>query len=428
MRRGSGKTIYEVLGRNPVHPFPARMAPGIAVHFLTNPRKKLRVLDPMMGSGTVLALARANGHQAMGVDIDPLAVLISKVWITTIDPVQVHRSAKNVLRDAQSKVAKIPLARSYPANADEETRRFVRYWFDGQSRRQLTALSKSIMRVRDKNIRDVLWCAFSRLIIAKQAGVSLAMDLAHSRPHKCFTKAPIAPFPNYLKAVEQVVDNCVSRESKPRGPAPLVNIGDARRLRISDGSVDLVLTSPPYLNAIDYMRCSKFSLIWMGISANEVRSLRSRAVGSEVGQYDPTLGCLRIVNRLGIQDRLSRRNKAMLCRFIEDMRAAISEVWRVLAPGGRAVFVLGDNTVKGVYIPNSKIVMAAACEAGLILQSKSKRTLPPNRRYLPPPSRLNDKATLGARLNREVVLSFVKPKQGKRSASPKRHWQKSVSN
>ena len=85
MRKFKKKTIYEALGREPVHPFPARMAPDIALEVVAEAKKPLRVLDPMMGSGTVLALARSHGHHALGLDIDPLAVLISKVWTTAID-------------------------------------------------------------------------------------------------------------------------------------------------------------------------------------------------------------------------------------------------------------------------------------------------------------------------------------------------------
>jgi tRNA G10 N-methylase Trm11 len=78
------KTIYETLGRESVHPFPARMAPGIALEVVAQAKKPLRVLDPMMGSGTVLAIARSMGHQAVGVDIDPLLCLY-RVWTTAMD-------------------------------------------------------------------------------------------------------------------------------------------------------------------------------------------------------------------------------------------------------------------------------------------------------------------------------------------------------
>ena len=72
------KTIFEILGRESVHPFPARMAPEVALNAVTGSGETLRVLDPMVGSGTVLAVAQASGHHSIGIDIDPLAVLISR--------------------------------------------------------------------------------------------------------------------------------------------------------------------------------------------------------------------------------------------------------------------------------------------------------------------------------------------------------------
>src|ERR1700722_18679253 len=91
------KTIFETLGRNPIHPFPARMAPGIALAALRDSRKSLTVLDPMSGSGTVLAVAQAHGHRALGVDVDPLAVLLAGVWTRPLDPVQAQDKALLVL-------------------------------------------------------------------------------------------------------------------------------------------------------------------------------------------------------------------------------------------------------------------------------------------------------------------------------------------
>src|SRR4051812_5190866 len=96
------KNIVEILGRGPIHPFPARMAPGIALEALGDSKRPLRVLDPMAGSGTVLAVARANGHRAFGVDLDPLAVLLAGVWTRTVDPDAVNEKAAEVLRRAEA--------------------------------------------------------------------------------------------------------------------------------------------------------------------------------------------------------------------------------------------------------------------------------------------------------------------------------------
>ncbi len=63
----------------PIHPFPARMAPDLAISELTSLKRGSVVLDPMAGSGTVLRQASENGLTAIGFDVDPMAVLISRV-------------------------------------------------------------------------------------------------------------------------------------------------------------------------------------------------------------------------------------------------------------------------------------------------------------------------------------------------------------
>lgn len=403
------ETIFDVVGRGPVHPFPARMAPGIALTAISSARRKLRVLDPMMGSGTVLAVARAKGHQAFGADLDPLAVLISRVWTTPVDHHAAINAASDVLSGARKRFKKTTVAIAYPESATEETKRFVRYWFDPYARRQLKALSSEISSIRQEAIRNVLWCAFSRLIITKQAGASLAMDLSHSRPHKKFLTAPIKPFNHFLKVVERVLESTIAKTERERGPKATVYQADARRLPIKTSSIDLVLTSPPYLNAIDYIRCSKFSLIWMGHSVQQLRILRGASVGTEIGANDRHInaGVKSVLEEIDSRRKLSSRNRAILARYILDMKESMAEVARVLADEGQAIYVVGENTVRGTYIETSTILAAVGKQVGLKFVKKRSRVLPANRRYLPPPQH-RKKGMIDSRMRREVIVTFRK--------------------
>jgi len=411
MLRSHRKTILETLGRGPIHPFPARMAPGIALEALGDSKSPLRVLDPMVGSGTVLAVARAKGHRAFGVDLDPLAVLLADVWTRTVDADHVNNKAADVLDRARVAFGGLSSGRAYPWGSDNETREFIRYWFDDYARRQLAALSSAIHRVHDDATRDVLWCGFSRLIITKSAGASLAMDLAHSRPHREFARAPVKPFNRFISAVTTVVSNCPQTGSGAVGPATVVKRGDARKLDIEDSSIDLVLTSPPYLNAIDYIRCSKFSLVWMGHNVGALRQIRGESVGAEASSEQAMeAGWVKsLIDQLGLKPVLSNRDHALLARYVWDMGRALAEVSRVLRRGGRAVYVIGDSMSRGTFIPNSSIVTAVGQKHGLSLVSRQSRALPANRRYLPPPKRWLSSATMDARLRREVVVVFNKP-------------------
>jgi SAM-dependent methyltransferase len=404
------KNIYDILGRNPIHPFPARMAPGIALEALGNGAKSLRVLDPMAGSGTVLAVARSKGHKAIGFDLDPLAVLLAGVWTQTIKADSVRNKALEVLSRAMERFDLLSPAEAFPVGCDEETKAFLLYWFDDNARRQLTSLAEAIGRVHDKTVRRVLWSAFSRLIITKTAGASLAMDLSHSRPHRRFHTAPVEPFDRFLLAVETVVVNCPKSGAGMVGPAAVVKRGDARKLAIRKGSIDLVLTSPPYLNAIDYMRCSKFSLVWMGYSVGEIRKIRGESVGAEVSLKEALNAdwVTDIIAKLELEPMLSTRNYALLARYTWDMGHALAEASRVLKRGGRAVYVVGDSTIRGTFVRNSEIVALVGKRNGLSIDSRHCRALPANRRYMPPPKSILFGGGMDARMREEVVLAFTK--------------------
>jgi DNA modification methylase len=365
----------------------------------------------MVGSGTTAVVARALGHEAVAFDTDPLAILIARTWCDDVDAEAVRRAAQRVLKRATTAARTIYLKDAYPRNADEETKAFTRYWFDDTNRLQLTALAAAIQATRKAGERRVLWCSFSRLIITKQASAAMALDVAHSRPHRVTDRRPIRPFSHFLRAVETVLraSPFLLDASAPR-PSARIQAGDARNLPIEDASVDVVITSPPYLNAIDYLRGHKFSLAWMGYPMTGLREVRATNIGTEVSAGakldDPVITAA--MDQMGKIDQLSARERRQLARYLTDMRGVLGEIRRVLKPGGAAVVVMGDTTRRGVFVRNSDALVVLGEIGGLTLAERSQRALPPNRRYLPPPSADEAGEALDARLRNEVLLTFEK--------------------
>ncbi len=393
----------------PVHPFPARMAPSIFRQQLSARKRPMCVLDPMSGSGTTVVVARLQGHQAIGFDTDPLALVIATAWSTDIDPKHLRAQAMRVVSAATGRYRHLSPGDAYPSNADGETRAFIRFWFDRTNRRQLTALSGAISQVTDSTVRTILWCALSRLIITKQAGASLAMDVSHSRPHKVFNIAPIKPLKQFLSAMDAVLRRSPfsTQENFPRAT---VQRADARKLPLGDESVDLVITSPPYLNAIDYLRGHKLSLVWMGHNLEEIRNLRSTNIGTERSSlFAPDEDFVRFgLKEMGSIGQLPERCRRMLARYVYDMNAVLSEVSRVLRQRAEAVLVVGDSTIRGTFVRNSRALIYLGWANGLTLRSTRRRSLVENRRYLPPPGKKVSGEQLRARMKEEVILTFQK--------------------
>lgn len=394
-----------------IHPFPARMAPSIVWDALSDTDHPLRILDPMAGSGTTLVCAREKGHYAIGCDTDPLALLIAKAWTSDVDTEKLYDCARKVLQEARHMASQITFENAYPESADDETRRFIDFWFDDENRRQLTALSASIAHVVSDREKILLWCAFSRLIITKTAGASRAMDVSHSRPHRVYDIAPIRPFDKFLKWVEIINRTAPFRITDGATiNSPIVDIrsADARELPIKSQSVDMIITSPPYLNAIDYVRGHKLSLVWMGYPIEYLRNLRSANIGSEKSYSKPPENAVyKAAEVMGTIEKLDKRRFKILIRYLQDMNCVMKESARVLQRKGLALFVVGNSFIQDTFIQNSDGLIKLAANHGLSLISKDVRRLDENRRYLPPPDSKQSGKQLQARMKKEVVLKFI---------------------
>lgn len=368
--------------------------------------KSLTVLDPMAGSGTTLVSARARGHAAIGCDSDPLALLIAQAWCSDITPEALNNRGTLVLNRAQILSEKLDPDEAYPINTDEETKKFIDFWFDEKCRVQLTSLSTSISRLRDPKEKVLLWTAFSRLIITKKTGVSLAMDVSHSRPHRVYTTAPVRPFDKFLHSVQYIAKRAPFNNVSAGLPAATIHNGDARNLPIESESIDIVITSPPYLNAIDYLRGHKLSLVWMKHSLANIRELRANNIGSEVTHAIDKFKFHDTIEQMGDVMLLSERKRKMLARYVEDMDQVMSEIRRVLKKKGKAVMVIGDSFFKNIFISNSNALVSLGEKHNLKLVSRKDRPLPDNRRYLPPPNIESSGKALGNRMKSEVILTF----------------------
>lgn len=384
----------------PIHPFPARMAPEIAIDELAKFASPKIVLDPMSGSGTVLRAASELGHHAIGLDLDPLAVLMARVWTTPFQVARLTRAAEElVCRAKTTRDVHLSWIDDCP-----ETKEYVRFWFRQKQVRPLRRLACSLSG-KTGVIADAMRVALSRIIVTKERGASIARDTSHSRPHRVFLDNEYDVYAGFLQSVKQLVTKL--NPDRLRGSA-VVHEGDSRKLAcLLSGSVDVVITSPPYLNAIDYLRGHRLSLVWLGYGVSDIHKLRSDSIGAErgtdVGVSEHLLDPL--LMSCGPIEKLPIRQQGMVRRYAQDVHSFMQELARVTKKDGRVLLVVGNSCLNGVSISNANINVAAAEIVGLQLTVRTERTLPNSNRYLPmPPSHLP--GTLSGRMRTETLLSF----------------------
>lgn len=387
-----------IVKRKHVHPFPARMAPEIAlgkIDLLTKPGAV--VLDPMCGSGTVVRLAAEHGRVGVGVDLDPLAVKITRTACHPAWAENLEARAEAVLERASRLRGKLPdwVAR------DPETRAFVEYWFAPEQAEDLSRIARVLIDAPRRD--DPLRIAFSRMIVTKERGASLARDTSHSRPHKVDKPNDYDVFAEFVKSARKLVTLTEGATIKHR---PKIRQDDARTLGfLGAASVDLCLTSPPYLNAIDYLRGHRMALVWMGWTASAIRDLRGESVGVErsIAKVSPAIRAIADTAVPRMAD-LPARRQGMVLRFTHDIDRLARSLARVTKHGGYLVMVVADSQLKGVPISNAAICAGAATLNGFKLVTRDERVLPAQHRYLPPPTAST--GTLATRMKHEIIFTF----------------------
>lgn len=373
------------------------MAPDLALDRLVRLPTGSVVLDPMAGSGTVLQEACSLGMRASGFDLDPLAVILSRVTNGRVDNRALLDLGVGLVRRARAMAA--PPALEW-IDSDPETLAFVEYWFGEEQRADLRRLAAAMEAEREGGATielEAAMLALSRLIIVKEKGASLARDAAHSRPHRVGTSTVFDVLPRFEKSLEWVRARLSRRTAKAFAT---VGPGDCRKLPIAAASVDAIVTSPPYLNAIDYMRGHRLSLVWFGHRVAELRGIRGASIGTE-RRADATPDAIKVRAAMGDIDALPRRLQGIVDRYAADLISMTREMHRVLARGGEATLVVGNSCLKGIFVNNADAVAEAARMAGLEATERADRDLPPQHRYLP-----LSNGSLAKRMRTETVMSF----------------------
>jgi DNA modification methylase len=419
------------------HAFPAKFPPPLPNKFirgLTSPGDI--VLDPMMGSGTTVVEAFLAHRQCIGTDIDPLALLIAKVKTTPLDPDilrdHLHRiinSANLSIENGQSAIA------SMHKRWDGKTKEFVDYWFAVETQVELAALLLEVEKIDDSAIRDFFRLAFSACIITKTGGVSLAFDLAHTRPHRAKVAYSASGkkiigaehdgnesarikflTKNLRSALVEFRRRCIQNiqsisELSPSEHTVSLHLADARDLPVDTSTVDLIVTSPPYaVNAIDYMRANKFSLVWLGYSLQQLQETRKLCVGGEsTALYEfenlpPETSA--IVAAISAVD--SQRGRA-LWRYYSEMTHIIREMHRVLKPDRAAVVVVATSEIRQYDTQTHKCLTEIGESIGFIVPAIGVRRLDRNKRMMPAGRTVNGSSQIQKRMHEEFVIGFYKP-------------------
>lgn len=337
-----------------IHRYPAKFIPQIPRWGIqTFTRLGDIVLDSFCGCGTTLVESLLLGRNAYGLEISPLARLITKVKITNINPEVLEKEHSKL----ESKIKKDKRSPLYWRPALEPN---LSKWFKAKTIKELSIIKKNIEKIKNRYIKDFYVVIFSSIIRRVSNAENQSQKVYISSR---FPKDYIDPINLFLKVAEKEKKGLIqfSNTISNKNFAKVIK-NDALKINLENNSVDFAITSPPYINAINYIRTQRLEYAWLDrFSLKELQKLEVKQVGSEkitanIWKQNLETG-VKSVDRISQQiKKKSKRHSYIFSKFYIDLEKNLKEVYRILKKNKRYCIVIGNNIIKEVFIPNDLLI------------------------------------------------------------------------
>jgi len=349
-----------------IHKYPAKFFPELPRWLIQRYSKENDiVLDPFTGSGTTNVEALLNKRNSVGIDVDPFSRFLSKVKTTPLDKNELENSNDVLLKNI------VDFHPSFLDQSDLPRFPYRDNWFNKEILYELAFIHKVINALEtNQQIKDFYRICLSSIIrFVSNADNNCTRTVIRKKLNK-----QIYPSMALTKFAEVMLINSFrmtdfSKNINGNYSVELPDDNDARNIKYPTGYFDLAITSPPYVNAVDYPRTHQLEIYWLGIMNGSLTPLKKKHVGTEsvmVSDY-------KYLHRIGVTDadnKIERifekdpRRAFIAYRYLLDMNANLSEVYKVLKKGGKYVVVVGNNTIRGEIFENWKYLMHLADNTG----------------------------------------------------------------
>ena len=329
-----------------IHRYSGKFIPQIArsaIQMLTEPQEI--VFDPYLGSGTTALEAILLNRTCIGVDINPLAILIAKVKTTVlpVDELEEFRGrlieSVNIFDDGQLSFSYYDHLYKGSLSSPEDSERYAdlwnKKWYQDHVLRQLIMIYDVIEEIPEEELRDIAKVAFSDILRKSSNASSKYPNVMYDKNHP-EKQLPLKSFiASFTDVINKLID--LSRRVGDTHYKCQIMLENNTSLSLDDESVDAIVTHPPYIAAVPYAEYGSLSLEWLGYSSKE---LDSKLTGGK------------------------RHSKDVAVRFEKDYKQMIREMYRVLKRGRYAFFMVGNPTANGQVVDLHEMTIRLAQKQG----------------------------------------------------------------
>ncbi len=294
-----------------------------------------KILDPFCGVGTTLLATKERGVDAVGIDAHPVLAFVSKM------------KTRNYNLESLKESARIFFSKKFEKPDLKEVDPLLKKAFSKYALEDVVFFKFEIREVKNRTIRDFLALAF--VVSAMQVSYAVK-DGAVIR----FFKKKHPPLKKVFKATaKRFVRHLRKAEFKPC--KIVVKKADTRKLNfLETGSFDAFITSPPYVNKLEYTRAFDVEAALLKDLIDMNLKKTYLGANSKIGEdVFPDLGLPHVAKA-----------------YFSDMKLCLKEMYRVLREDGKAALVVGQGVFPDRIVESDVLIAKLAEDVGFNVEKR----------------------------------------------------------
>lgn len=367
-----------------IHSYPAKLLQQIPYFFLNNTifsQEDDIILDPFCGTGTVLLEASIANRNAIGIDVNPLAALISKTKTTKVDILDVKYELAKIKEEF-----KIYQKSKRKYNIPKISN--IASWYSPKNIRKLSKIKDIVSNINEQEIKDFFQVVFSlcckkfsysdpRISVPVKINIDKfpeghSLRIAAVKNLNFIDKNEVFEF--FIEQANKNINRLINYQNVTMLNSNQVKVynTDIKTIEntlVKDESVQLILTSPPYVSAQKYIRASSLSLQWLELNNSTISKLNKQSVGREdfpKSEYEK-FHVTGFENIDTLLRKIYEKNKLrayITYTYLIEMEKSFKKFYNILKNNGYFVMVIGNNTIAGYEFMTHKYLIEIAESIG----------------------------------------------------------------
>ncbi|RYU94189.1 DNA methyltransferase [Emticicia agri] len=352
------------------HRYPAKFLPNLVSKLIdnyTNPQDT--IADLFAGCGTTLVEAKVHGRKSIGVDINPVAELITKAKIHPVSPEILNANYDSIIAKIDNYVDGLAFTSKVHERID--------YWFTEDEKNKIAFLINIIDQLScEQHIKDFFYCCLSNIL--KNSSRWLQSSTKPQIDPDKDGKDSFSEFKRHYRVMEKKNREFfkVLEENGFFTTQCEIKLEDARKTTIESKSIDAIITSPPYVTSYEYADIHQLTGFWFGY-IDDLPKFRKNFIGTfysnNTGIEVPSKIANEIIDAVNERHKKSAREVA---NYFNDMYYVCLEMNRIIKDNGTICLVVGNTELRNIKIKTAEFFVEVLTNLGFKPEDLIKRAIP----------------------------------------------------